>query len=142
MKTLIAILAPVLFVCIAVHSADDVHRGTVIVAQRAFRNQTGNIRLTTLFTPTVAGTYPISIDVDANYEPAGDIGPEPVAHWTDDFSDYQSQIVITGIETNGTTEESGQLIVHDVANKPIQLSATGNDNGQGRYNLYVVVEEL
>jgi len=124
------------------HSDDNWHRNTIIVAQRAFKDQTGNIKLTTLFTPAVAGTYRISIDVDANYEPAGGNGPEPVAYWTSDFSAYQSQIVITGGEANGTTEEWGHLIVHDVANKPIQLSVIGNDNGQGRYNLYVVVEQL
>ena len=99
----VAVLAAVLCLCsIAMHSDDNWRHNTLIVAQRAFKDQTGNIQRTTLFTPAKAGTYRISIDVETNYEPAGGNGPNPIAYWTNDFSAYESQIVVGVMDTNGT----------------------------------------
>ncbi|HEV2382578.1 MAG TPA: hypothetical protein VG206_22655 [Terriglobia bacterium] len=122
---------------VAMYSTESVPTGPIIVARRAFKNQTGNIPVTTLFTPAKGGTYRISVYYDTASNPDT---PTLTGYYTDDFASYQAQIVLSGNE-NGTAEsESGQLLIEDVAGTPIQLGAV--TNGQGTYNLYVIVEQI
>ena len=121
---------------------------TVVVAKKAFRNQTGPIPQTTLFIPKTDGDYRASVYVEAAdltaRPPNGDL--VVTVEWTDDIRETCAITSTTG--PVATLDYWNTAVIHAIANHPIVVSgyptacSYGTTDLTDSYNAFVTIEEL
>lgn len=123
--------------------------GAAIVATVELTGQTASIPLTTIFTPTVPGTYLVSAYLVASAGTGSDQATVKVS-WTDDGG-LQSQstnnsfplnVLTINLGAPGSADEAHDTI-QSVAGQPIQYEVVYvPDNNSGVYSIYITVTQL
>lgn len=143
-KNLIAVVSMLFCSCVSTLMAQTPvvtsRKPVVVVAGRAFLNQTGGIPPTTLLRTARPGLYRVTIDIEQS-DTTGGFGPVASLSWTGDFASYQTELSLPLVSSGNTAAASGELTIHSAAGQPIRVSTTVNPKEQGTYNMYVVIEK-
>jgi hypothetical protein len=135
MKKLI-LCASILLICAWYAVADNPHvpRGPVIVSEVDLTAETGNFGPTTIFTPTAAGLYRVTVYGEASASNNGSCTVN--LDWQDDYATNQRLVTNEGFPC------SGSRTVFSIAGSPFQIiSGVSLPNG-GTYNLSFIIEQL
>lgn len=103
----------------------------VIVDKQSFLGQSGTLASTTLFTPTVAGDYRISIILSSD-----DSSIQPIISWTDENGARSRTLNIN--QQNSMYNGHATFLLHSAASGAISIS----ESGATTHDLFVTVEEL
>ena len=103
----------------------------VIVDKQSFLGQSGTLVSTTLFTPTVAGDYRISIILSSD-----DSSIQPVISWTDENGARSETLNIN--QQNGMYHRHATFLLHSAASNAISVA----ESGATTHDLFITVEEL
>ncbi len=110
-----------------------------IVATFQRLNQTGPIRLTTIFTPEHWGTFQIST-VIVQAVAGGDGTWSELYKWTDGSGKQEYPFV--SLNSNLRHSNNGVFAARVKTATPFKFGVTASNSAGGKYNVWVVVEQL
>jgi hypothetical protein len=125
------------------HGQTEGASSPVIIKRVFLSNQTASISTLTLFTPTTAGLYRVTLYTNVPSQSNGEVCP--LFSWNDEWGlEIQAPFIGDFLGTCAASGSSGggELIIHSLANQPVSIAVNVVPPLDGTYNLLVTVEQL